>query len=407
MTQNTNVPALQITETGVVVPETGAVLAGVLQDYNAAFGGGLNIENVATPQGYLAQETTANIVALQSALAFLFSSVDPAYASGRMQDAIARIYFIARKAATHTTVTALCTGAPGVTLPAGSQAKDTNGNTYTSAANAVFDPSGQAEVIFQCDTPGPIPCGIGQLTQILIAVPGWDAITNEVAGIAGNPVENREDFERRRFESVALNATDTNAAILANVFNLEEVTDCYVIENPTGQTVTKGATNYSLLPHSIYIAVVGGNDQEVAEKIFQYKNPGCDMNGNTTVTVYDSSALVEPYPEYQIKFNRPTPVPIHFVVTIQNNNRLPANVIQLVKSAIVSAFNGKTTDMDRERMASNIFASKYYSVISAISSQINILSVLIGTETADKNALEMGIDQYPTISEDHISVVLQ
>ena len=407
MAEITNVPSIEITDTGVSVPETSAILAGVLQDYNAAFGGNLNISNVATPQGYLAQETTANITALNAAIAELFSSVDPAYASGRMQDAIARIYFITRKAATKTTVSALCTGSPGITRPAGSQARDTNGNIYSSVSAGTFDKTGQATITFACNIPGPIPCGISSLTQIMIAVPGWDAITNLVPGIPGAAVENREDFENRRYQSVAKNATGTNEAILANVFDLPGVTDCYVIDNPEDESVKVGSTNYNLLPHSVYVGVVGGDEMQIAETIWERKDLGCNMNGNTTVTVYDDSALSAPYPQYVITFNRPTAVPILFAVTIQNNNLLPSDITKQIQQAIITAFNGEMQGIDRERMASSIFASTYYGVISGISNLLNIVSVLIGISEATANTVEMGIDQYPTISAENITVNLQ
>lgn len=402
----TNVPSVEITDTGVFVPETSKVLAGVLQDYNAAFGGALNITSVSTPQAYLAGETTANIMNVNAALAYLFNNVDPAYASGRFQDAIARIYFITRKAATHTTVTALCIGSPGVTLPAGSQAKDENGYTYTSAASAVFDSNGQAAVVFQCDTAGAIACPAGSLTQILVAVPGWDSVTNEAAGIAGNPVENREDFERRRYESVAINATGTVAAIRSAVLALDNVTDCFAVDNPSNETIQYGATNYELVPHSVYVGVVGGDDERIAQTIWTKKDLGCDYNGNTSVVVYDDSALAAPYPQYEVVFNRPTAVPILFAVTLKSSNSLPSNIEEQVKTAIISAFNGELSGFARERMASCIFASRYYSVVSAISENVNILSILIGTTTADSNSLEMGIDQYPTVSESDIEVTL-
>lgn len=402
----TNVPSVEITDTGVFVPETSKVLAGVLQDYNAAFGGNLNITSVSTPQAYLAGETTANITNVNAALAYLFNNVDPAYASGRFQDAIARIYFITRKAATHTTVTALCTGSPGVMLPARSQAKDENGYTYTSAASAVFDSTGQATVIFLCDTAGAIACPAGSLTQILVAVPGWDAVTNEAAGIAGNPVENREDFERRRYESVAINATGTVAAIRSAVLALDNVTDCFAVDNPKNETVAYGATGYELAPHSVYVGVVGGEDEQIAQTIWTKKDLGCDYNGNTSVVVYDDSALAAPYPQYNVVFNRPTAVPILFAVTLKASNSLPANIEELVRTAIISAFNGELNGFTRERMASYIFASRYYSVVSAISEYVNILSILIGTTTADSNSLEMGIDQYPTVSASGIEVTL-
>ena len=402
----TNVPSVEITDTGVFVPETSKVLAGVLQDYNAAFGGNLNITSVSTPQAYLAGETTATITDVNAALAYIFNNVDPARASGRFQDAIARIYFITRKAATHTTVMALCTGSPGMTLPAGSQARDDNGYTYTSSTSAVFDSTGQATVIFRCDTAGPIACAAGSLTKILVSVPGWDAVTNETAGMAGNPVENREDFERRRYDSVAINATGTVAAIRSAILALDNVTDCFVVDNPKNETVPYGATDYELAPHSVYVGVVGGDDEQIAQTIWTKKDLGCDYNGNTSVVVYDDSALAAPYPQYNVVFNRPTAVPILFAVTLKASNSLPSNIEDLVKTAIISAFNGESNGFARERMASYIFASRYYSVVSAISEYVNILSIRIGTTTANSNSLEMGIDQSPTVSASDIEVTL-
>ncbi|NPC88160.1 hypothetical protein HNH97_04430, partial [Gluconacetobacter entanii] len=50
--------------------------------------------------------------------------MDPAFASGRMQDAIARIYFISRKAATATVVSCVCAGAAGTVVPSGTLVQD-------------------------------------------------------------------------------------------------------------------------------------------------------------------------------------------------------------------------------------------------------------------------------------------
>lgn len=99
-------------------------------------------------------------------------------------------------------------------------------------------------------------------------------------------------------------------------------------------------------------------------------------------------------------------MPILFAVTLKASNSLPANIEELVRTAIISAFNGELNGFTRERMASYIFASRYYSVVSAISEYVNILSILIGTTTSDSNSLEMGIDQYPTVSASGIEVTL-
>ena len=59
--------------------------------------------------------------------------VDPAYSTGRMQDAICRIYFLERLPAQSTVVEAVCTGGTGPTpvpIPPGALAQADDGNFY-------------------------------------------------------------------------------------------------------------------------------------------------------------------------------------------------------------------------------------------------------------------------------------
>ena len=204
-TLQTNIPSVTITETGISVPPTQDILSGALQDINAAFGGNLNVSSVSTPQYVLSAERAQAIALAYASLAFTLSQFDPDTAIGRFQDALARIYFITRKSGTPTIVSATCTGIPGNTLPAGSLARDTSGNVYESLSDASFGSNGQATVQFANQVSGAIPCAAGSLVYIQVAVPGWDAITNEIPGVTGTDVEGRDAFELRRQESVALN----------------------------------------------------------------------------------------------------------------------------------------------------------------------------------------------------------
>ncbi len=92
----TSVPKPQWTQTGFVIPQTADILTGVQADINAAFGGNLNMD-LTTPQGQLASSETAVLDNANQTFLYYTQQVDPAYASGRMQDAIARIYFISRE----------------------------------------------------------------------------------------------------------------------------------------------------------------------------------------------------------------------------------------------------------------------------------------------------------------------
>ena len=126
MSFKTNVPAIEITDTGVVVPSEDDILQGVLADFNQAFGGNLNL-NLDTPQGQLASSLTAIIADRDNQLARLMNQVNPDYADGIMQDAIAKIYFLERKKAVDSSVECEFIGLAGTIIPKGFAVLDTQG----------------------------------------------------------------------------------------------------------------------------------------------------------------------------------------------------------------------------------------------------------------------------------------
>lgn len=402
---SSNVPALQITSTGVVAPEAVTIRDGVLADENIAFGGELDIVTPSTPQAYLADQLTTNIRDSNAAIAYFVSQVDPATAEGRMQDAIARIYFIERNGATASVVQALCTGQPGATLQAGALAQDDANNLWASSGAVTFGGGGTATVQFVCLTLGPIELGIGELTKIAQTAPGWDAITNLGAATVGTETETRANFERRRQESVAINARGTPPAIRAAVFAVDGVLDVFVYDNFTNAVLNYGATNYPLAAHSVYVGVIGGDDRAVADAIWSRKDLGCDMNGNTSVTVNDTEGYSYPFPSYMMKFERPASLPILFSVELADNPSLPSNIVDLTKAAILATFTG-ANGAQRARMGGIIFASNFYAAVAQIDAAVSIIQIKIGTVTATLDQVAVGIDQAPTLDVDDIAVTL-
>jgi uncharacterized phage protein gp47/JayE len=248
---------------------------------------------------------------------------------------------------------------------------------------------------------GPTPCPANTLTTIYRAIPGWDSINNPSDGVLGRNIESRAEFEFRRRNSVALNAHGSMQSIYAAVFNVPDVLDVYVTENVTDGTITVGSTSYPLVPHSVYIAVVGGIGSAIAQAIFNKKDLGCNMNGNTSVTVYDNNYL-PPIP-YAITFERPAELPIKFAVQIANSASLPSGIDQLVKDAIIASFVG-ADGSQRVRIGSLILASKFYAPVSAIGPEISILSILIGTVSATLTNVTAGVDQEPIVNASDIDV---
>ncbi len=377
----TNVPAPSWTLTGFIIPSDAAVLEGCRQDINAAFGGNLN-PALNTPQGQLATSMAALVANADQTFLYYTTQVDPAFAQGRMQDAIARIYLLERKPALPTTVDCTCSGLTDTVIPGGSMAQDTSGNIYLSAEDATIPDAGVVTVSFYNQTPGPIACPAGTLTQIYRAVTGWDSITNPTDGVIGQNTEGRAAFEERRLASVAGNSRGTIQAVQGAVLAVPDVLDAFCYQNDTASPITyRGA---ALAAHSIYVAAVGGTDLAVATAIWSKKSPGCAYNGNTTVEVQDTSAgYSPPYPTYDVTFTRPDELTIQFLVILVNNPSVPSDAITQVQNVILNAFAG-VDGGPRARIGSTLFASRFYCGVNALGSWVELTSIQITSgDTAD------------------------
>lgn len=406
-TIETAVPDVTITENGLLVPDIADVLAGRLTDMSTALGGGAS-QSLSSPQGQIAQSDTEIIAQVYDKLLCLFNQMNPDYATGRFQDGIGRINFMDRISAQGTVVTATCIGRVNTIIPAGSTAVDVNGYIYQSVDSKMIPTSGSVDVTFVNTTTGPIPCAIGDLNQIYRSVSGWDSITNSTSGVVGVDVESRIAFETRRRQSVARGGRNMDAATLAGILAVDGVLDAYVWSNRKADVVNYGATNFPVAAHSIYIGVYGGTDEDVAKSIFETKNPGANLNGNTSLVVEDRENYSAPYPTYTMQWQRVAPVRIRFKVEIETNQSLPSDITNQVKAMVQSVFNGEYNGIVKARIGSRINSGIYYAPIISISPDyLNISSLQISTDgTTFNSSVTVGVDQVPTIQIDDIQVVM-
>jgi uncharacterized phage protein gp47/JayE len=405
MANTTSVPPIQFTPTGLVVPAESAVLAGVTADWNGALGGNMN-PVLTTPQGQVITSTTAIIAQNNGSWAELVDQIDPDNATGFMQDAIGRIYFLNRKPGTPTAVQLLCIGAFNTPIPVGAQAEDTSGNIYVCTQAGVIPIGGQITLSFANIVNGPVACPANTVTKIYQAIPGWDTVNNPTQGVPGTNVETAAEFEFRRQNSVALNAHGSLPSIYAEVFDVANVTDVYATENVTDNSIQVGSTGYTLLPHSVYVGVIGGAAADIANAIWIKKDLGCNMNGNTSVVVTDTSGYSFPFPTYTIKYNIPTATPINFIVNVVNSSALPGTIQADISNAITAQFNGvvgvpqangiiPATSGQRARIGALLLAASYYGPVASCegpSVPVQVLSIFIGTPFVGTGTITDGSD---------------
>lgn len=408
---DTSVPPLQFTPTGLVVPAQSSVLAGTQADVNAAFGGNLNFGTQSQPGGAPPQvQTAASNAAIISnsyeTFAEFVDQVDPDNATGFMQDAIGRIYFLIREPGVPTAVQLLCGGALGTPIPVGAQARDTSGNIYVCTQAGTIPVGGSVTLSFANVVVGPIACPANTVTNIYQAIPGWETVNNPNAGVPGADVETAAAFEFRRQNTVAANGNGSLPAIYGAVFKVPGVIDLYATQNVGDDPETVGSTNYTLVGHSMYVAVVGGAAAAIAQAIWTKKNEGSNMNGNTTVVVTDTSGYSFPYPTYPITFNVPTSTAYNFIINIVNSSALPSTIVVDAQAAVTQQFNGVTntplgngiipsTSGQRVRVGSLLLAATFYGAVATCegpSVPVQVLSIFIGSAFTGLGTLVSGTE---------------
>lgn len=396
MAGTTSVPSPAFGPTGFAVPPQQDILIGVLEDLNAAFGGDLVIYDsngdpeLRTPQGQIASSEAAVIGDQDDQLVALFNGVDPAFATGRMQDAIGRIYYITRKPALPTVVSVLCIGTPGVVIPANSQLGADDGRVYLSVSVATIGAGSSVAVDFACAETGPIVAPAGSVHIMRQVLPGWDSGSNPADGIIGQNVETATQFEERRRLSTAQNAIGTVPAVLGSVLAITTVLDALVIDNPGSSTrVLDGVT---IPPHSLYVCVAGGSDPDVAMAIWKKKAPGCGYAlGNTTVTVTDPSPLYQTTPPtYDVTFQRAAVDTLCMLVTLKNSNQIPPDALDLVRGAVMGAFAGDDGGAI-PRIGEVIYGTRFVCPVLALGPWVNIVDITLGAVSIAKATAQVDV----------------
>lgn len=126
-------------------------------------------------------------------------------------------------------------------------------------------------------------------------------------------------------------ANTRDADFYRSVLNVDGVTWARVYSNDTGSTDSNGIS-----AHSVCVAALGGDDEEIATVARQYIVPGISSYGNTVV-----STTIDGFCR-SLNIMRPTPTPIKIALTVSktsdaNNCPAPSN------AAIAQALHASLT----------------------------------------------------------------
>lgn len=358
-----------------------------------------------TPQGQIIDAETLAITQKDSELAFLANMFNPKTARGIWQDALAEIYFIKRKKAVNSRCYCELTGLIGTVIDKGAKIQSSADGTFWDLLETVtINDDSSATAVFECQKEGAVIASPNTLNKIITTVAGWDTVNNSQSATVGTLEESQQAFEKRRYDSVALNSRGTTASVFSRVNQIDDVVGCYVVDNKTN--VNKIIDDYLLKPHSIYVAVLGGNNQEIAEAIYKSLSAGCDYNGNTTIDVTDENTkIVE-----SVTFMRPIQQNVYIKVNLFNKD-LPNDYEDLIKNTVINNFYGLDREVEiagetlsRVIMHDDVYSSRF--LPSILNANINsLLSVQVSLDNVDfSDFVHIQIDKEPVLIADNITI---
>lgn len=241
------------------------------------------------PTGQIVDILLERVQALAELLQEVHSSMDPDQATDQSLDGIASITGTYREPATHGTVTLTVNLQAATLLPAGSIAAVTGDpdNQWITTEDVTSVGAGNYFVPAQASETGPIQALAGTIVDIVVAVPGWNSVTNAADAIEGENEETNTELRLRREIEVTLGGSTMVDAIQAAVSQLDGILEVICYENDTSYTVAP------MPMKSIEVVYwdggAGAADQaEIAETTFEEKAGGMQAYGTHYETYEDA-----------------------------------------------------------------------------------------------------------------------
>jgi len=296
--------------------------------WQTAFGADFNVDPD-TSQGQLIGELALALSQADDALVLTAGALDIFAANGIQLQGLCSILSIKKRDATATVVTANMTGVPATLIPEGTRARSVNGDIFATNEDLTLSGGGTGSVTMTAAETGAIAVDIGELTQIVDVVPGWETVTNAAEGDLGLAAETNSEYRKRYFNTLFKNAISMLDAVTAAVYEVANVTEVLGRENDTTAPITE--KNVVKPAHSIVIIVDGGTDEEIKDAIRLKKTGGTGTSGTTSVP--------DP-PNENINFYYVTEVPVLIEVDITIGTNFPDNGLVLMKQRIYNYIAG-------------------------------------------------------------------
>lgn len=265
-----------LTETGIQIERLNDIVKRFEDGFKQIYGQNIDL-SPNTPDGQMVGILAQIKMDIEELAENVYRQLDPDVATGAWLEQRVAYAGLMRRGASYSYLrSVILTGEPNTQLYAGIVVSDQNKVRWVLTTDIQLDSNGSGRADFRSEQLGSFNLAKNTTLTIETVTLGLtNAVTFENAEVG---VEEETDTQlRERFLfSRTKNAQNSAEAITAKIAALPDVKQVRVLENNTAQRDAFGVE-----PHSIDVIVYGGNDEEIANVIYQNKGAGVGLQGNT------------------------------------------------------------------------------------------------------------------------------
>lgn len=269
-----------LTETGIQIERLNDIVKRFEDGFKQIYGQNIDL-SPNTPDGQMVGILAQIKMDIEEIAENVYRQLDPDVATGAWLEQRVAYAGLMRRGASYSYLrSVILTGEPNTHLYAGIVVSDQNKVRWVLTTDIQLDSNGSGRADFRSEQLGSFNLAKNTTLTIETVTLGLtNAVTFENAEVG---VEEETDTQlRERFLfSRTKNAQNSAEAITAKIAALPDVKQVQVLENNTAQRDALGVE-----PHSIDVIVYGGNDEEIANVIYQNKGAGVGLQGNTLINL--------------------------------------------------------------------------------------------------------------------------
>lgn len=325
-------------------------------------------------------------------LQLCYNQFDPLKATGAGLSGLVQLNAIERQAGSPSTVELLCTGDVGKTVTSGKRVTLLDDSVVFELPAFTFDVNGEATVTGTCIVDGPFDAAAGQVVKIITPSAGWDSVTNPDPAVPGQYEQNDNELRLLQQSSTENTGRGMIDDLFSAVYNLEGVTYARAYQNEALITDVRGVD-----AKSVAVIVLGGDEDEIAQTIYEHVPIGIDYFGAIEKTITDIQGF-----DYVIRFSRPTSIDYYINITIDPfATNWPTNGADLIKEAVLAASLDYLPGV-------TVYASQFYTAINSICqslAQITLVEIgIVGDSAPAGQSIVIDWDEQAILALEDITV---